>query len=216
MGMSKELQKTMYESFTRVADGRVDKIQGTGLGLAIVKHMVELMNGDIMCDSELGAGTVFTVRIPLIAATEALPHAAEHIGDENSDLVGLHLLIAEDNDINWEIISAMLEEYGIVCDRAENGRECVDFLLAAVPGTYDLVFMDLQMPLLNGLQATREIRFSGREDLQTIPIAAMTADAFAEDVQGCMAAGMNAHISKPIQIDKVLSTIRFLVSRPKH
>lgn len=216
VGMSKELQKTMYESFTRVADGRVDKIQGTGLGLAIVKHMVELMNGDIMCDSELGAGTVFTVRIPLIAATEALPHAVEHIGDENSDLVGLHLLIAEDNDINWEIIFAMLEEYGIVCDRAENGRECVDFLLAAVPGTYDLVFMDLQMPLLNGLQATREIRFSGREDLQTIPIAAMTADAFAEDVQGCMAAGMNAHISKPIQIDKVLSTIRFLVSRPKH
>lgn len=99
VGMSKELQKTMYESFTRVADSRVDKIQGTGLGLAIVKHMVELMNGDIMCDSELGAGTVFTVRIPLIAATEALPHAVEHIGDENSDLVGLHLLIAEDNDI---------------------------------------------------------------------------------------------------------------------
>ena len=216
IGMSEEFQRTMYESFTRVSDARVDKITGTGLGLAIVKRMVDLMDGTIECDSTLDVGTTFTVRIPLDAATVAeVPEIHELTVDKNSDLRDLHILIAEDNDINWEIISIMLEDCGMICDRAENGRQCVDILTGTVPGTYDFVFMDVQMPLLNGLEATREIRAADREDLKTIPIAAMTADAFAEDVQGCIDAGMNAHISKPIEIDKVLSTIRLLLSRAK-
>ncbi len=215
-GMSPEFQKTMYESFARVSDARVDKTEGTGLGLAIVRHMVDLMDGTIDCQSELGVGTTFTVRIPLRTVTEdEVPKMGEQDESANSDLLGLRILIAEDNDINWEIINTLLTEYGIVCDRAENGRECVDFLLAAAPGTYDLVFMDVQMPYLNGLDATRELRASEREDLRHIPIAAMTADAFAEDVQECIDAGMNAHISKPIQIDKVLTTIRLLLARTK-
>ena len=206
----------MYESFTRVSDARVDKITGTGLGLAIVKRMVDLMDGTIECDSTVDVGTTFTVCIPLTAATvDELPEIHEPTVDKNSDLRGLHILIAEDNDINWEIISMMLEDCGMICDRAENGRQCVDKLTGTEPGTYDFVFMDVQMPHLNGLEATRDIRAADREDLKNIPIAAMTADAFAEDVQGCIDAGMNAHISKPIEIDKVLSTIRLLLSRAK-
>ena len=215
IGMSEEFQRTMYESFTRVSDARVDKIQGTGLGLAIVRHLVDLMQGTIECESALHVGTTFTVRIPLRAFTGELPEAAGPTAEASDDLLGLHILIAEDNDINWEIISTMLGDYGIVCDRAENGRECVERLLNSTPGAYQLVFMDVQMPLLNGLEATRQIRASGREDLKNIPIAAMTADAFAEDVQECMDGGMNAHISKPIQIDKVVSTIRLLLARAR-
>lgn len=216
-GMSKEFQKTMYESFARVADARVDKTEGTGLGLSIVHHMVDLMDGTIDCESEVDVGTTFKVRIPLKAAAEdELPQGDVQNEDTVSDLLGLRILIAEDNDINWEIIRSLLTERGIVCERAENGRECVDFLLAAAPGTYDLVFMDVQMPYLNGLDATREIRASERDDLRKIPIAAMTADAFAEDVQECIDAGMNAHISKPIQLDKVLITIRLLLREQKN
>lgn len=213
MGMSEEFQKTMYESFTRVSDSRVDKIQGSGLGLSIVQRMVTLMNGTIDCVSAVGEGTTFTVRIPLAAADEPIRDA--HDFEEQAragDLSGLHILIAEDNDLNWEIISEMLGAYGILCDRAENGRECVDRLMASPPGTYQLVFMDVQMPLLNGRDATRELRQSRREDLRRIPVAAMTADAFAEDIQMCREAGMNAHVAKPIEIDKVLSVIRRLLA----
>ena len=136
-----------------------------------------------------------------------------HADGEDDDLRGLHVLVAEDNDLNWEIISAMLSDHGISCDRAETGRACVDMLTAAAPGTYALVLMDVQMPVMNGLDAARALRASRREDLRQIPIAAMTADAFAEDVQNCMEAGMNAHVAKPIEIDKVLSAIRLLLSR---
>ena len=217
VGMSPEFQKTMYESFTRVADSRTDKIQGTGLGLAIVRKMVDLMEGTIACDSAPGKGTTFTVRIPL-AVSQQLPETVE-LGEQGEnarcDLSGLPILIAEDNDLNWEIISTMLESYGIRCTRAENGRECVDMLTAAPAGTYAMVLMDIQMPVMNGLEAARALRGSERADLRQIPIAAMTADAFAEDVQNCIEAGMNGHVAKPIEIDKVLSTIRRLLAKAK-
>ena len=212
-GMSEAFQKDMYESFTRVADSRVDKTQGSGLGLAIVKRMVTLMDGTIACESQEGVGTTFTVRIPLTAAAEPVQQKnapAESL--QNSDLTGLHILVAEDNDLNWEIISELLLGYGIHCDRAENGQECVDMLQKAAPNTYQMVFMDVQMPLLNGRDAARALRASDREDLRRIPIAAMTADAFAEDVQMCREAGMNAHIAKPVEMDKVLTVIRLLLS----
>lgn len=212
IGMSPEFQETMYDSFTRVADSRIDKIQGTGLGLAIVKRMVTLMNGTIDCVSAEGKGTTFTVRIPLTAAASA-PHLEAAAEGRNSDLTGVHILVAEDNEMNWEVISELLSAFGIRCDRAENGQRCVDLLRAAPPGTYDLIMMDVQMPVMNGREATRRIRADEREDLRRIPIMAMTADAFAEDVQMCVDAGMDAHVAKPIELDKVLSTIRLLLSR---
>ena len=219
IGMSPEFQKTMYESFVRVSDSRIDKIQGTGLGLSIVKQMVDLMDGTIDCDSAEGVGTTFTVRIPLTAA----PVLAQTVSDETADaqmtcgdLDGLHVLIAEDNDLNWEIISEMLSSYGIHCERAENGQICIDMLAAASPDTYALVLMDVQMPVLNGRDAARRLREIDRRDLRTIPIIAMTADAFAEDVQMCLDAGMDAHVAKPIEIDKVLAQIRVTLARKKN
>ena len=213
MGMSEEFQKTMYDSFTRAADSRIDKTQGTGLGLAIVKRMVMLMNGTIDCKSVEGVGTTFTVRIPLDIAQMPKTQQQSDDGTQGADLAGLHVMIAEDNDINWEIIETLLDSCGIYCERAETGRECVDKLMAAPPDTYDLVLMDVQMPVLNGRDATRELRACNRPDLRQIPVAAMTADAFAEDVQACMDAGMDAHISKPIELDKVLMTMRKLLTR---
>lgn len=210
IGMSEEFQKTMYDSFSRAQDSRIDKIQGTGLGLAIAKQMTELMGGTIVCQSQPGEGTTFTVRIPLpTAKAEDLPRTAA-ISDDDSvhDLTGIRLLIAEDNDLNWEIIQAMLTDQGIQCDRAENGQLCVERLESLPPDSYDLVLMDIQMPVLNGRDAARKLRQSEREDLHHIPIIAMTADAFAEDVQACLDAGMNAHLAKPVELEKVLTTIR--------
>lgn len=206
MGMSPEFQATMYESFSRAEDGRIDKTQGTGLGLAIVKHLIDLMDGSILCESAPGMGTTFTVQIPLRAADSTEHAASTDVQTNENALRGLRVLVAEDNDLNWEIICAMLEEHGILCDRAENGRQCVDMLEAAPPDTYALVLMDVQMPELNGRDATRVIRQSARQDLREIPIAAMTADAFAEDMQACLDAGMDAHLSKPVEIEKVLRT----------
>ena len=204
MGMSPDFQKTMYESFSRAADGRIDKTQGTGLGLSIVKHMIDLMDGTILCESQLGEGTTFTVRIPLTITNHAEQPAAQFGEAGENILRGMRVLIAEDNDLNWEIIEAMLEEHRIACERAENGRVCIEKLESAPAGTYDLVLMDVQMPELNGRDAARIIRSSARQDLREIPIAAMTADAFAEDMQACLDAGMDAHLSKPVEIDKVL------------
>lgn len=149
IGMSPEFQKTMYDSFPRVADSRIDNIQGTGLGLAIVKRMVDLIDGTIDCASTEGSGTTFTVRIPLTAvpiSTSVQEEHKEKRQELRSDLTGVNVLIAEDNDVNWEIIPEMLDGYGIRCERAENGRVCVDKLTA----TYDLVLMDIQMPVLGG------------------------------------------------------------------
>lgn len=215
VGMTPEFQKLMYDSFARVSDSRIDKTEGTGLGLAIVKRMVELMDGTVTCKSAPGAGTTFIVRIPLMAAVmpAAASHGAVQHQEHRGDLTGVRVLIAEDNDLNWEIISDLLGDYGIRCDRAENGRVCVDMLRAAPPDTYDLVLMDVQMPVLNGRDAAKELRADQREDLRTIPIVAMTADAFAEDVQMCLDAGMNGHVAKPIELEKVLAEIRLLLSR---
>ena len=211
MGMTAEFQRTMYDSFTRAADSRIDKTQGTGLGLAIVRRMVELMDGTIQCKSAVGEGTTFVVCIPLQAAEAVVQTARPEQGrPQQGDLTGMQVLIAEDNDLNWEIIQTMLDSHGIQCTRAENGRECVEKLEQADPGTWELVLMDVQMPVLNGREAARELRRSERADLREIPIAAMTADAFAEDVQACMDAGMDAHLAKPVDLEKVLAALRAL------
>ena len=210
MGMSDEFQKNMYTSFARATDTRINAIQGSGLGLAIVKQIIDLMNGHIQCDSEEGKGTTFTLTLEL-ETSEELPQniAAENIlTDTNQgEFTGMHVLVAEDNDMNWEIIEIMLEEHGILVDRASNGQLCIDKLKDSSSPKYDLVLMDVQMPVLNGREATRRLRASTNTYLHSIPIAAMTADAFAEDIHACMEAGMDAHIPKPVDIKQVLSIL---------
>lgn len=217
MGMSEEFQKDMYTMFSREVDNRINHTQGSGLGLAIVKQMVDLMHGTITCDSALGKGTTFTITIdleeapaPESALVSGLP--SETTSDSN-DFHGIHVLVAEDNDLNWEIIEELLHEFHVDCDRAVNGEECANLLWEAEEGTYDLVLMDVQMPVMNGREATRVLRQSNRADLQKIPIFAMTADAFAEDIQACLDAGMNGHIAKPVDMKKVLEILRQVKSR---
>ncbi len=338
MGMSKEFMQKMYQPFARETDSRINTIQGTGLGLAITKKMVDLMGGTIVCQSEPGNGTTFTVtldimigdtpesetrlppldilvidddeilletardtidslgakadtadsgeaalskieqkhgdgnsynviildwrmpgmggleltkkirqiageEIPILlvsaydwtviedAATEAgingfiskplfrstlRQKISDALGlekdsaeeENNSDVAGMKILVAEDMDINWEIISEMLGMYGIKSDRAENGKAAVEALESAEPGKYDAVFMDIQMPVMNGLEATKKIRALSNSAASQIPIIAMTADAFSENVAECLKAGMNGHISKPIDIKLVMKELR--------
>ncbi len=217
IGMSEEFQKNMYDSFARERDSRIDKTQGSGLGLAIAKQMVDMMGGTIVCESALGKGTTFTVSIDLDAVVHEEHNGAGvpdgqiqivHEPQPENDYSGIRVLIAEDNDLNWEIIQAFLEEYGLTCDRAENGQQCVEMVMQADASTYDLILMDIQMPVMNGREATRRIRLNAPRDVRNIPIYAMTADAFAEDQQACIQAGMNGHISKPIDINKVLDVLK--------
>lgn len=212
IGMTKEFQKHMYQMFARSQDSRVDKTQGTGLGLAIVKQMVELMSGQIQCDSSPGEGTVFTITLELERASQQVRENLKEIKqsslEEQNYFEGIHILIAEDNDLNWEVIYELLKQYHVECDRAEDGEICVDKLEASADHAYDLVLMDVQMPRMDGKQATRRIRESSRDYVRNITIVAMTADAFAEDIQECRDAGMNAHIAKPVDIQKVLDVLR--------
>ncbi len=228
IGMSEEFQQQMYSSFSREKDGRIDKIQGSGLGLAIVKELVDLMDGTIECKSALKEGTEFTVKLDMpLSDTAALAvqsevsekkayaevsEGAENVTDKAldkyEDIKGMRVLIAEDNDINWEIIQIMLEDYGVICDRAEDGRKCVDMLENSDTGYYSVVLMDIQMPVMNGKEAADVIRKSSNQYVKDIPIYAMTADAFAEDVKDSIAHGMNGHIAKPVDIKKVLEVLK--------
>ena len=202
IGMSPEFQKQMYQSFARAVSTQVNRTQGSGLGLAIVRQMVELMDGTIDCQSQVNQGTTFTVGLSLPVARQPDPCAGEP-GSPDVDVSGLHLLVAEDNDMNWEIVQILLAECGDSCDRAKNGRVCLDVISSVPPGTYDAIFMDVQMPEMTGLEATRKIRTLPAEKNGNIPIVAMTADAFAEDVQACLASGMNGHIAKPVDVSKL-------------
>ncbi|WP_455500365.1 hybrid sensor histidine kinase/response regulator [Gemmiger sp.] len=211
MGMSEEFQKTMYASFSRATDSRINKIQGSGLGLAIASQMTELMGGTISCDSKPNVGTTFVVALELPTA-DKLPHKpatrAECEENDPGEFADLYILAAEDNDLNWEIIHTMLEEYGIRSDRAENGEQCIAMLHDASLPRYDVVLMDVQMPVMDGREATRRIRSDPSERLRNMPVVAMTADAFAEDVSACLEAGMDAHIAKPVDMKQVLRILR--------
>ena len=208
IGMSPEFMKTMYEPFSRQTDSRVDRIQGTGLGLAITKKMVDLLGGVIECESEQGKGTTFTVILDLSVANRQKGDTTLEPENAELNLEGMNILVAEDNDINWEIISTVLGMYGINADRAENGRICVEKMKAAPKGSYDLIFMDVQMPEMNGLDATKAIRALDDLWASSIPIIAMTADAFPENIAECLSVGMNGHIAKPIDIELVIKEIR--------
>ncbi len=206
IGMPQDFMEIMYEPFIRQTDSRINTIQGTGLGLAITKKMVDMMDGTIECESKEGVGTTFTVTLELkISETEKKAAAQE---EDNSDLTDMKVLVVEDMDVNWEVISTLLEMYGIKCTRAENGKVAVDIFKNMSTPDFDVVFMDIQMPVMNGLDATKEIRKVESSYAASIPIIAMTADAFSENVAECMKAGMNGHITKPIDINNVIRELR--------
>ena len=217
IGMSQEFMENMYLPFSREEDGRISTVQGTGLGLAITKNMVDLMDGTITCESELGKGTTFTVTLEFEILEKTPDDGAKENGalaDEDvSRLKGMKILVAEDNDMNWEVISELLSIYDISCERAENGQICVDKIEASQKYDFDLILMDIQMPVMNGLQAARRIRQSEISFVKEIPIIAMTADAFAENVQECLDAGMNGHLAKPIDMKLVLQELQKIKSK---
>lgn len=201
IGMTEEFQKNMYKTFTREINTQVNTIQGTGLGLSIVKQIVDLMGGSIKCESSLGEGTSFVVVLDLPVVKDYKENTPEI--DFEEDIEGMHLLVVEDNGLNWEIFNEMISGNGITCDHAWNGKECIDILKNAEKNTYSAILMDVNMPVMNGLEATKKIRAMADEDINKIPIIALTADAFAEDVRACMDCDMNGHIAKPVSM-KVL------------
>ncbi len=210
IGMSEEFQKMMYASFSRATDSRINKIQGSGLGLAIARQMTELMGGEIQCESALGRGTTFRVvfELPTASALPVQPAPRGELDDTPGELADMRVLVTEDNDLNWEIIHTMLEEYSIASDRAENGQACLDILHDPAAPHYDIVLMDVQMPVMDGREATRRLRADPDAALRCLPVVAMTADAFAEDVAACKDAGMDGHIAKPVDIKQVLRTLQ--------
>lgn len=212
IGMSEKFMKEMYSQFSRAIDTRVNKVQGSGLGLAIVKKIVDQMNGTIEATSRLHEGTTFrvTLDVPFIREQEVSETTAEiPFFKLRPSRIIKTLLIAEDNDLNYEILEEQLEMYGIHCVRAVNGKECVQLFEIDPSGTYDAILMDMQMPVMNGLDATRAIRRlpSPSPESKQIPIIALTANAYLEDVQKCKEAGMNDHMSKPVQIEQIIRTV---------
>ena len=208
IGMTPEYMKEMYHKFSREVDTRVNKVRGTGLGLSIVKQLVDLMQGTIEATSELHKGTTFRVALELPYLTEVAETEPEAETKISADICrGMHLLVAEDNDLNYEVVHELLDMYGITCVHAENGAVCVEKFQSAKPRTFDAILMDMQMPVMDGLEATRAIRHMEQNGGSAIPIIAMTANAFSSDVQKCMDAGMNAHLAKPFDIEQLLDVL---------
>ena len=220
IGMSEEFQKTLFEPFTREEKSGTNKVQGTGLGMAITKSIVDLMGGTIRVESTTGKGTQFEVVLEFPIDTEADTVQETQVPPEEeenaSPLSGMKFLCAEDNAINAEILEMLLEANGASCTICSNGQEIVDAFTSVKPGDYDMILMDVQMPVMDGLEATRRIRSSENPLGRVIPILAMTANAFLEDMQKSKEAGMDEHLSKPVDIDALEQTVkRFRVTPPK-
>ena len=209
IGMSQEFQKHIFEPFERERTSTVSKVEGSGIGMGIVKKLVGLMSGTVEVESRIGVGSTFTVTIPCRIASEDETQAKRETNPSDQKcLCGTRILLTEDNDLNAEIAVELLQEEGCTVDRAKDGVECVDMLEKAANGTYQLILMDIQMPVMNGYDAARKIR--GLDDPQkaNIPIIAMTANAFTEDRQVALDAGMNDHIAKPINMNVLVPTLR--------
>ncbi len=228
-GMSEEFIEHVFEPFTREHDSRVERVEGTGLGLSIAMSIVSLMNGTIEVDSAPGEGTTFTVHLNLRhikeetpsdasvslseaadvpAGDEGVPTPDDGAASDKGDFAGVCVLLVEDNELNSEIAQALLESMGVSVQTAADGQQALDCLLASELGRFDLVLMDIQMPVMNGLEATRRIRRSEREDLRALPVVVLSANAFAEDVQESKRAGADGHLSKPISIKDLAGALR--------
>ena len=219
MGMSADFKDTIFDAFTRAESSMTNKIQGTGLGMAITKNLVEAMGGSIDVESELSRGSCFEVLIDLRIAEDRLVSSAEQAEKDEpagNVLKGMRFLCAEDNELNAEILMELLKIEGAECTICENGKRVLEAFEQSAPGDYDMILMDVQMPVMNGYEATKAIRGSSHELAMTIPIIAMTANAFSEDIQHSLAAGMNAHVSKPVEMKVLEKTIRSIKSGGGH
>ena len=215
IGMSEEYLPHVYEEFSREHTTTENKVQGTGLGLSIIKSMIELMGGSIQVESRQGIGTKFTVDFSFDIASKE-----EVYGNQNTmkppeihTIKGTRILLVEDNELNAEIAKTVLEDDGALVTRVEDGQQAVELFKEKPTGTFDAILMDLMMPVMDGYTATKKIRSLERLDAKTIPIIAMTANAFQEDAEKCIAVGMNAHLAKPLDIEKVMITICHLVKK---
>lgn len=209
IGMSQEFQKHIFEPFERERTSTVSKVEGSGIGMGIVKKLVGLMGGTVEVESKIGVGSTFTVTIPCRIASENEIQAKREINPSDEKcLCGTRILLTEDNDLNAEIATELLQGEGCTVDRAKDGVECVDMLEKAANGTYQLILMDVQMPVMNGYDATKKIRRMDDPQKANIPIVAMTANAFSEDKQVALDAGMNDHIAKPINMSVLVPTLR--------
>ena len=209
IGMSQEFQQHIFEPFERERTSTVSKVEGSGIGMGIVKKLVGLMGGTVEVESKIGVGSTFTVTIPSRIASEEEAQAKREINPSDKKcLCGTRILLTEDNDLNAEIAAELLQEEGCTVDRAKDGVECVDMLEKAANGTYQIILMDVQMPVMNGYDAARKIRRMDDAQKANIPIIAMTANAFSEDRQVALEAGMNDHIAKPIDMNVLVPTLR--------
>ena len=211
LGMSEEFQKHAFESYAREGKETTNGYSGAGLGLSIVKDIVDRMNGTIKLESKENVGTTFTVTIPLEIDHNAEKEQQKKV--EKPDLSGKSVLLVEDNELNLEIAKMLLEDEKMVVTTAENGEEAVDIVSQSVPGRFDFIFMDIMMPVMDGLEAARQIRTLNRKDTKEIPIIAMTANAFQDDIRDCIDAGMNAHIAKPIDSKKIEDTLLLVLKQ---
>lgn len=207
IGMSEEFMEKMFTKFEREMDTRINRVSGYGLGLAIVKQLVDLMGGTIQVQSKQGVGTTFRIELEVPYVEGEFAEEAQEEIDYAARCRGMHLLVAEDNELNREVVTELLAMRDITCDCVEDGALCLKQLQNVPEGTYDAVLMDMQMPNLNGVEATRQIRALPYTWAKTLPIFAMTANALSGDVQKCLNAGMNQHLSKPLDMDALL---RFL------
>lgn len=213
IGMSEEFQTRIFDEFSQENGGARTSYKGAGLGMAIAKQYVDLMGGKIEVSSRKGIGSTFTVEIPLLIAEQILSEKEEKLR-KDMDLHGLHVLLAEDNDLNAEIAAALLEEQGMIVTRTADGKSALAQFCNTAPGTFDLILMDIMMPEMNGYETTKAIRnLSERPDGKEIPIIAMTANAFAEDVQAALNAGMDDHVAKPVDMRILISVITKYIER---
>lgn len=207
IGMSEEFMQNMFNKFERGMDTRINKVSGYGLGLTIVKQLVELMGGTIDVSSELGKGTTFTIALEVYYVRGEQGEMTEQTEESDAPCAGMHLLVAEDNELNREVMTELLAMHDITCECAEDGAVCLERFSAAPEGTYDAILMDMQMPVMNGVEATRRIRALPLPWAKRIPIIAMTANAMKDDVKRCLGAGMNDHLSKPVDMALMLKVL---------
>ena len=204
--MSEEFQKHAYDLFAQEAKSARTSYSGSGLGLSIVKKTVELLDGEVFFVSEEGKGTTFTVKLTLQIDKDQ-KEQPEQRTDQKIRIEQIHVLLVEDNELNREIAACMLEEQGAEVTEAEDGQQALEQFQASEPGTFDIILMDIMMPVMDGMEATRAIRALDRPDATQIPIIATSANAFQDDIEACRASGMNEHISKPLDFEKLFHLI---------